>query len=201
MADHRATKKSQLSKPSAPLKIQRRGNDRKERRRSIEYRRYFDPRWISVIRLSRVFLEWNAALALFSRRWRGEERGKGRKRENENGLVWFEARIAVYVGIEKGSCRNEVVKRFFTRDTRRRHVPCHIRSNLNGARSTDDERRKPRKRNSRVASNASNIFRASRANVFVCVLISAGGRKLFADAMFKAYITFVSSFRADGYYL
>lgn len=114
MADHRATKKSQLSKPSAPLKIQRRGNDRKERRRSIEYRRYFDPRWISVIRLSRVFLEWNAALALFSRRWRGEERGKGRKRENENGLVWFEARIAVYVGIEKGSCRNEVVKRFFT---------------------------------------------------------------------------------------
>ena len=47
-------------------------------------------------------------------------------------------------GIEKGSRQNEVVKRFFplatlSRDTRRRHVLCHIRflSNRSGVQSSE----------------------------------------------------------------
>lgn len=132
-----------------------------EKGRSFEYRRYFDPRRISVIRVSRGFLESNAVLAR-SREGRGERRER-RKRENENRLVQFVARIAVYARYRERVASKRGRETLFYPSFRapRGGVTCRVtsgpRSNRNGARSTDDER-KPRKRNSRVASNASKIF-------------------------------------------
>lgn len=195
MAGQRATKKNHNFRSRVPLKIQR--IDREGRRSSFEYRRYFDPRRISVIRVSRV-----SGVSRIERCSR-----EGREKVEGTAKTWKRKRARVIRGTYRAVRRyRERVASKRGRETlfypsfraTRGGVTCRVtsgsRSNRNGAWSTDE--RKPRKRNSRVASN---IFRASRVNAPRCLFafwfqVEKGNYSRMRRSKLHVYGVCVSSF-------
>lgn len=190
-----SNKKNHNFRSRVPLKIQR--IDREGRRSSFEYRRYFDPRRISVIRVSRV--SGVSRIERCSREGREEVEGTAK--------TWKRKRARVIRGTYRAVRRyRERVASKRGRETlfypsfraTRGGVTCRVtsgsRSNRNGARSTDE--RKPRKRNSRVASN---IFRASRVNAPRCLFafwfqVEEGNYSRMRRSKLHVYGVCVSSF-------